>query len=275
MGESVEVVTSELHVAADRLQAAGQRLQDGLSSVDLETSNLLGSGWKGEAATAFEKYWDQWHNGAGQVVRALQTMSAALDAAARSYEATDEQAGGALDSTMQGGGGGAPSGGGAPTGGGAPSGGGATASAASGAHPASAGGQAGGSGGSQPGLAEQMNLGQTMAPLSQAAGIPAQVAGQLAGGLMQAGTMAAGAAQQAVQMAAQAAQQAEAAAAEQEAADAAAADAESASGSEKPESEGAAEAAAGGQPPSGPAPVESPREGAGTSGPEATPGRSL
>lgn len=269
MGESVEVVTSELHVAADRLQAAGQRLQDGLSSVDLETSNLLGSGWKGEAASAFEKYWDQWHNGAGQVVRALQTMSEALDAAARSYEATDEQAGGALDSTMQGGGGGAPSGGGAPTGAGAP------ASADAGAQPGSASGQAGGSGGPQPGLAEQMNLGQTMAPLSPAAGIPAQVAGQLAGGLMQAGTMAAGAAQQAVQVATQAAQQAEAAAAEQEAADAAAADAESASGSEKPESEGAAEAAAGGQPPSGPAPVESPREGAGTSGPEATPGRSL
>ena len=43
MGESVEVVTSELHVAANRLQAAGQRLQDGLSAVDLETSNLLAS----------------------------------------------------------------------------------------------------------------------------------------------------------------------------------------------------------------------------------------
>ena len=70
MGQSVEVVTSELHLAAERLSGAGQRLQDGLSAVDLETSNLLGSGWQGAAATAFEKYWDQWHNGAGQVVRA-------------------------------------------------------------------------------------------------------------------------------------------------------------------------------------------------------------
>lgn len=274
MGESVEVVTSELHLAADRLRGAGQRLQDGLSSVDLETSNLLASGWKGEAATAFDKYWEQWHNGAGQVVRALQTMSDALDAAAKNYEAADEQAGGALGSTMQGGGSGAGTGGGSgsPSGGGAPTdSGGPAAGDASGQQ--GAGGQTGGSAGSQSGLADQMNLGQTMAPMSQAAGIPAQVAGQLAGGLMQAGTMAAGAAQQAVQLATQAAQQAEAAAAEQEAADAA--DVESASGSEKPESEGAAEAAAGGQPPSGPAPVESPREGAGTSGPEATPGRSL
>lgn len=52
MGQSVEVVTSELHLAAERLSGAGQRLQDGLSAVDLESGNLLGSGWQGEAAAA-------------------------------------------------------------------------------------------------------------------------------------------------------------------------------------------------------------------------------
>lgn len=246
MGESVEVVTSELHLAADRLRGAGQRLQDGLSAVDLETSNLLASGWKGEAATAFDTYWEQWHNGAGQVVRALQTMSEALDTAATNYQAADEQAGGALGSTMQtGGGSGTGGGGGAPTGAGA------------------AGADvAGGSTGSPSGLAEQMNLGETMAPMSQAAGIPAQVAGQVAGGLMQAGTMAAGAAQQAVQAATQLAQEAQAAAAESEAVEA---------GSEMPESE----AATGAKAPAGPAPVEAPPAGVDTSRPEETPGRSL
>lgn len=273
MGESVEVATSELHLAADRLRGAGQRLQDGLSSVDLETGNLLASGWKGEAATAFEKYWDQWHNGAGQVVRALQTMSEALHTAAASYQAADEQAGGALGSTMQGGGGsgaGAGGGGGSPSGGSVPTSAGAPVSGDSaGQH--GAGGQTAGTAGSQSGLAEQMNLGQTMAPMSQAAGIPAQVAGQLAGGLLQAGTMAAGAAQQAVQLATQAAQQAEAAEAGKEAADEA--DSEKSESAETPA--GGPQGAAGGEAPSGPAPVETPREGAGTSGPEATPGRSL
>lgn len=233
MGQSVEVVTSELRLAADRLSGAGQRLQDGLSSVDLETSNLLGSGWKGEAATAFQKYWDQWHNGAGQVVRALQTMSEALNAAAQNYQATDEQAGGALDSTMQG-----PGGGGTGGGGGAPAPGGAGAPAGSGS--AAPGGTGSGTGGPQqaPDLAQQMNLGQAVQPLSQAAGIPAQLAGQIAGGLMQTGQLAAGAAQQAVQMATQLAQEAEAAAEEAEAGD-----------------------AAGGEPSAGPAPVEAPRDG--------------
>ena len=207
MGQSVEVVTSELHLAADRLRGAGQRLQDGLSSVDLETSNLLGSGWQGEAATAFEKYWDQWHSGAGQVVRALQTMSDALDVAARNYAATDESAGGALDGTMQGGGGGAATGGGTSGGAGAV---GSGASAGSGGEAAAPSGSSSASGaGQKPDLAQQMNLGEVMQPISQAAGMPAQVAGQLAGGLTQAGQVVAGAAQQAVQMATELAQQAE------------------------------------------------------------------
>jgi WXG100 family type VII secretion target len=244
MGDSVEVVTSELHLAADRLRGAGQRLQDGLSSVDLETGNLLGSRWQGEAATAFEKYWDQWHNGAGQVVRALQTMSEALEAAADNYEAADEQAGGALGSTMQGGGGSGTGGGGGNTaGGGAGTGSGDGAPMSSGPGTPSGTGSGSGAGGAQQqsGLAEQMNLGQAMAPLSQAAGIPAQFAGQLAGGLMQAGTLAAGAAQQAVQLATQLAQEAEAAAA----------------GQEKSEPE----RAEGGEAPAGPAPVDTPSDG--------------
>lgn len=268
MGDSVEVVTSELHLAADRLRGAGQRLRDGLSSVDLETSNLLASGWKGEAATAFDKYWEQWHNGAGRVVQALQTMSEALDAAARNYQTADEQAGGALGSTMQGGGGsgaGTGGGGGSPSGGGAPSGAGAPASGESGGQQG-AGGQTSGSTGSGSGLAGQMNLGETMAPMSQAAGIPAQFAGQVAGGLMQAGTMAAGAAQQAVQLATQLAQQAEAAATEAE-------QAQEAESADKPAD--APTGAAGTGAPSDRAPVEIPREGPSQSGPEATPGRSL
>ena len=265
MSGSVEVVTSELHVAADRLRASAQRLQDGLSSVDLETSNLLSSGWKGEAATAFGKYWDQWHNGAGQVVRALQTMSDALDEAGRVYAAQDEEAGRALESSMQGGSGGTGSGGG--TGGGIAAGGGAPAGAASStggsAAPAGASsGQAGGAGS----LADSMNLGQVVQPLSQLGAIPAQMAGQLTAGMLQAGQIAAGAAQQAVQAGIEMAQQAEAAAA----AEAAKEEAEE----EKPEAQ-APEGASAGTEPGSAAPVEPERADPDTSGPESAPGRRL
>ncbi|MFB1294291.1 WXG100 family type VII secretion target [Mycobacterium sp. pW049] len=123
MEGSVEVVVSELHAAAERLRDAGQRLQDGLSSVDLETRQLLGSGWKGGAASAYAPAWDQWHTGAGQVVRGLQTMADLLNIAGKEYAKTDQQSGDALNATMQTGGRGAPAGGG----GGSPAAGGAAA----------------------------------------------------------------------------------------------------------------------------------------------------
>lgn len=261
MSGSVEVITSELHVAADRLRASAQRLQDGLSSVDLETSNLLSSGWKGEAASAFGKYWDQWHNGAGQVVRALQTMSDALDEAGRVYAAQDEEAGRALGSAMQGGGTGSGGGGGSPAGGAAPaaasSTGGSTAAAGAGS------GQAGGAGASAPSLADSMNLGQVIQPLSQLGAIPAQMAGQLTAGLVQAGQIAAGAAQQAVQAGIEMAQQAEAA-------DAAEASGEEAR-DERPEAQAPEDASAGAEPGSAAPELSDP----GTSGPEPAPGRRL
>ncbi|MGE0221521.1 WXG100 family type VII secretion target [Mycolicibacterium sp.] len=189
MGRSVEVVTSELQRAAERLRGAGQRLQEGLSSVDLETDNLLGSGWQGEAGTAFERYWDQWHNGAGQVIRAVEIMSTALDVAARNYAVTDENAGQALGATMDGGdvvgSGGAGSGAAATGSAGAPTG----SAAATGAV-------------SQADLAERMNLGQVTHQLSPAAGLPVQVAS----GLAQVGQLAVGAVRQAVQIATELAQ---------------------------------------------------------------------
>lgn len=189
MGDSVEVITSELHLAADRLHGAGQQLQDGLSSVDLETSNLLASGWKGDAASAFAKYWEQWHQGAGQVVRGLQTMSELLAASADEYAATDERSGDAVNSTMQGtGGSGGGAGAGSPGSAGAPTQGSATSSSA-------VGGTSGAA--EQADMASALDPGQAMQPLSQLGQMPVQ----MAGGLMQAG-------QQAVQVATGLAQQA-------------------------------------------------------------------
>ena len=183
MGQSVEVVVSELHSAAARLENAAQRLQDGLSTVDNETTQLLGSGWKGEAASAYGPAWQQWHDGAGQVVQGLQRMSELLTIAGKEYAKTDEQASGALGSSMQGSGGS----GGSTTGG----------------H--ETGQSAGG------GMAQQMNLAEQQTPASQMGQVaePLAQAGQAVAGLpQQAGQAIAGLAQQAVQMAAALAQQA-------------------------------------------------------------------
>ncbi|BBZ06755.1 hypothetical protein MDOR_09240 [Mycolicibacterium doricum] len=200
MGQSVEVVASELNSAAARLAEAGQRLQDGLSGVDLEVGQLLGSGWTGGAASAFGTEWDKWHSGAGQVVRGLQTMSQWLTVAGKEYAKTDEQAAGALGSSMQ------PSGTGTPAGGGGSTG--RTGSAWQ-----STGGHSGvaelaqqmnleePTGAAQPSMAAMSPLGQALPAVAQAVQGAAGQSTQAAGGLAQ---QAAALAQQIVQLAQQA-----------------------------------------------------------------------
>lgn len=194
MGQSVEVVVSELNSASARLEDAAQRLQDGLSGVDDETTQLLGSGWKGGAASAYGPAWDQWHGGAEQVVEGLQRMSELLTIAGREYAKTDESGAEALGSTMQGSDGSA---GGSGTAGGQSAGAasapgaaqgvvgqGDGASSAGGANPTAQPG-----GGAQQAMSSASQLGQVaVAPLTQAgqavAGL-AQQAMQLATGLAQ------------------------------------------------------------------------------------------
>ena len=172
MGRSVEVVVSELQAAAERLRDAGQRMQDGLSGVDLETRQLLGSGWKGDAASAYGPAWDQWHTGAGQVIRGLQTMADLLNLAGREYAKTDEQSGEALNATMRGGGG-------APRGGGG-----------GGSVPGAAGGTKSAPPAPVADLAQQMDLDQLSSAGQAAGSVPGQLSGVLAQATQMAGEVA-------------------------------------------------------------------------------------
>jgi WXG100 family type VII secretion target len=187
VGQSVEVVVSELHSASARLETAAQRLKDGLASVDDETSQLLGSGWKGGAASAYGPAWEGWHKGADQVVQALQRMSELLTIAGNEYAKTDEAGADALGSTVQGSGGSTGSGGSGASGGqGAPD-----MGLGSGTGGGSAGGQSAGAG--QQAMSSVSQLGQA------AAGMAQQSAQAVAGMAQQAAQLAMGLAQQAGQ----------------------------------------------------------------------------
>lgn len=189
MGQSVEIVVSELHAASARLESAAQRLTDGLASVDDETTQLLGSGWKGGAASAYGPAWDGWHDGASQVVAALQRMSELLSIAGQEYAKADQTGADALGSTVQGSGGATGDGGS-----GAPS---------SQNHPDLGSGRPSGTGGGSA-AGESGDIGQqatsSVSQLGQAAAGMAQQSGQAVAGLsQQAAQLAMGLAQQAEQ----------------------------------------------------------------------------
>jgi WXG100 family type VII secretion target len=84
------VETSALVAVAGELDSVAQGLRSGVGSLDNEVSSLLGSGWSGEAASAYSGVWQAWHGGAQQVVEGLAKMSTLLQEAASGYSGTDE-----------------------------------------------------------------------------------------------------------------------------------------------------------------------------------------
>jgi WXG100 family type VII secretion target len=85
----LQVTTSALSSVAGELESVAEGLRTGLGSLDGEVSGLLGPRWSGEAASAYDGVWREWHQGAQQVVEGLVRMSGLLQDAAQRYEATD------------------------------------------------------------------------------------------------------------------------------------------------------------------------------------------
>jgi WXG100 family type VII secretion target len=87
-----------LSVAGD-LRAVVQQARTGLSALDGQLSGLLGSGWTGQAGSAFGSVWQRWHEGAEELVRGLDAMAGLLEEAAHSYGSTDVAGGVAIISS--------------------------------------------------------------------------------------------------------------------------------------------------------------------------------
>lgn len=85
----LHVTSSVLGAVAGELESVATGLRTGLGSLDGEVSGLLGPGWSGEAASAYDAVWREWHDGAQQVVDGLAKMSGLIGDAAQRYDATD------------------------------------------------------------------------------------------------------------------------------------------------------------------------------------------
>lgn len=97
MAELVVSAGQLVSVAGD-LRSVADGMQTGLGGLDQHVSGLLGSGWVGEAGSAFSGVWEPWHEGASKVVHGLSAMADLLDEAAQHYTTTDAAGGAAVDS---------------------------------------------------------------------------------------------------------------------------------------------------------------------------------
>jgi WXG100 family type VII secretion target len=85
----LQVTASELVAVSAELNSVTEELRSGLTSLDADVSELLGSGWTGSAASSYFGVWQEWHQGAAQVVEGLSRMCGLLQDAAAQYSSTD------------------------------------------------------------------------------------------------------------------------------------------------------------------------------------------
>lgn len=79
------------------LFAAGARVSEGagegraeLARLRAAAADLLGHGWRGEAAAAFGQAWREWSDGAQLVLAGLDDMARALGVTAADYEQNEQ-----------------------------------------------------------------------------------------------------------------------------------------------------------------------------------------
>ncbi len=97
MATGFELAPEALTVAAADVDRVHGALTAALGDVSAEVTSLVGSSWRGAAASAFQDGYDEWERGARQVLEALVATGSALDATRADYLGVDDAAADVLD----------------------------------------------------------------------------------------------------------------------------------------------------------------------------------
>jgi WXG100 family type VII secretion target len=81
---------AQLQVGDGQLVDAAGQARVALAQVRARAVELLGTGWQGSAAVAFQQGWELWFDGAHAMLAALEEMAALLGRSGSGYEATDD-----------------------------------------------------------------------------------------------------------------------------------------------------------------------------------------
>ncbi|MGZ8178910.1 WXG100 family type VII secretion target [Williamsia sp. SKLECPSW1] len=79
------VTPEEVTSASQGIHSAADTLDERVRALTSRVEALLGGGWKGQAADAFRRDWEQWLHGAKDVVGGLDSMAALLASTAQTY----------------------------------------------------------------------------------------------------------------------------------------------------------------------------------------------
>ncbi|WP_181063141.1 WXG100 family type VII secretion target [Nocardia nova] len=99
MGGSVEVNPAQVHATADWLSTSAQDFRDELSALMKEVRSFVGGDWQGMASGSHSDAWDEWEEGARQIIAGLEHDADALHRAAATLHNTDQGSADSISST--------------------------------------------------------------------------------------------------------------------------------------------------------------------------------
>ncbi|MGV0738214.1 WXG100 family type VII secretion target [Mycobacterium syngnathidarum] len=89
-GQELRVETTALDSASDQLQSIADELQDELRRLVSNTERVVEGTWRGEAATAFAREWEEFRSAAESVVEDADVIARLVELSATHYADTDE-----------------------------------------------------------------------------------------------------------------------------------------------------------------------------------------
>ncbi|MGN6605866.1 MAG: WXG100 family type VII secretion target [Jatrophihabitans sp.] len=77
--------------ASGSLTGAAEQLRADLLALQRSVDGLLGTGWRGRAATVFRHDWERWHGAAVDVVDTLAALASMVARGGGAYESTEAE----------------------------------------------------------------------------------------------------------------------------------------------------------------------------------------
>ncbi|WP_153416115.1 WXG100 family type VII secretion target [Nocardia macrotermitis] len=91
-----EVSPDDMHSAADTMNSISEDFESELARLRKVVRSIIGSSWQGTAAQSHDSAWDEFFEGAGDIVAGLSNDAVALHRAAAEYQARDQSTSQAL-----------------------------------------------------------------------------------------------------------------------------------------------------------------------------------
>lgn len=93
---SIRLDSARITSSADAIQSRAEDMSARRMEIERSVDGLL-AGWRGEAATAFEALWREWHTGAGRVIGGATASASALRLARDDLSSADASVGESQD----------------------------------------------------------------------------------------------------------------------------------------------------------------------------------